>query len=378
MEAEFKVGDRVRVKRFDDNESVRGAIGEIVVNDGDTYRPLKIRLDNQNLEGGSIWRNPSDLESAHKFKVGDRVRVTDPRLLCVGTPVGALATVTRVHDSGTINFDLEHPSHGVIDQMLLNPHEYLELAAPLRIEAGKFYKTRDGRKVGPMVAGWVGFYDARHLYTGYDWNEDGSFIKGDICNLDLIEEWTTADVFSPPSDCAEYGAPKTGETKPKFKVGDRVRVVKDGYREGGGSGHTTEIGAQVTLTRWCDRFRSTTGQDFYEHEIELVAPSTPAIVCLIEHGQPKPATRPYVHADRASAEREAARLAKMNTGQEFGVYELVSTAKEAKVHDHEWQRLAVGGEKISAIKELRSGTGLTLKGAKDAIEHWMSFYMEAA
>ena len=68
----------------------------------------------------------------------------------------------------------------------------------LTIETGKYYRTRDGRKVGPMVGG----RDKKR--TGYPWtdkgeNHDGRWADcgedGESCLMgptdgDLIAEWT--------------------------------------------------------------------------------------------------------------------------------------------------------------------------------------------
>jgi hypothetical protein len=111
-----------------------------------------------------------------------------------------------------------------------------------------------------------------------------------------------------------------------------------------------------------------------ETDLELVTTTKPtAIVALIEGGQPKPASRPYVHATEASAREEADRLASVHKGRQFGVYVLTTTSQEAApTYKHEWQRLAVAGRKIDAIKELRGITGLGLKSTKDAVEHWLA------
>src|SRR5690606_8250756 len=101
---------------------------------------------------------------------------------------------------------------------------------------------------------------------------------------------------------------------------------------------------------------------------------TPAIVCLVENGQPKPSTCPQVHPGHDAASTEAARLANAYPGKEFAVYEYKRSAKVEVVrhtYDHEWQRLAAKGEKIAAIKELRSITGLGLVATKNAVEHWL-------
>lgn len=105
-----------------------------------------------------------------------------------------------------------------------------------------------------------------------------------------------------------------------------------------------------------------------------IAGNQPAIVCLIENGQPLPSSRPHVHRNKGAASKEAERLAKKYPGQRFGVYEYVSHAEAAKpTYKHEWQQLAVDGQKIAAIKEVRSITGLGLRAAKDAVEHWLAY-----
>jgi ribosomal protein L7/L12 len=73
------------------------------------------------------------------------------------------------------------------------------------------------------------------------------------------------------------------------------------------------------------------------------------------------------------AAKEATRLAGLQKGKEFGVYVMTQKVSEpAPSYKHEWQRFAAKGEKISAIKELRSVTGLGLKSAKDAVDHWIA------
>lgn len=166
----------------------------------------------------------------------------------------------------------------------------------------------------------------------------------------------------------------------KFKVGDRVvyngktailREVPGSHRyipyliefeQDVGYGHNgNDVGA----------VRLTSGRGWWVRNIEL-AESTPAIVALIENGQPLPAKRPYVHPNRTAAETEAKRLAGKHPGKEFGVYEFVSSAKEAKTYAHEWQRLAASGERVKAICNLRDAAGLHYDGAIAAVNSWLS------
>lgn len=59
----------------------------------------------------------------------------------------------------------------------------------MQIETGKFYKTRDGRRVGPMkFDNYGGSYPWEEDYNTAIWTDDGECDEGE--NLDLIAEWT--------------------------------------------------------------------------------------------------------------------------------------------------------------------------------------------
>lgn len=90
---------------------------------------------------------------------------------------------------------------------------------PITIEPGKFYKTRDGRKVGPLLenAGnryypWTIKTDTPlNEYYETTWMNDGRFHKHAVAGteaLDLVAEWT--DEF--PHYYAEVDLPPTGPT----------------------------------------------------------------------------------------------------------------------------------------------------------------------
>ncbi|WP_421505576.1 ribosomal protein L7/L12 [Brucella pseudogrignonensis] len=296
----LKVGDKVRslVTQID----VRaGELYEVkTVDDGDVWV-----ID----DVGDNWYLASDefeilpVAAAQTFKVGDRVRVIKTDLFRQGTRVGDIGFVTR-SSGNLVSFDLHHETSGVIDQLAIEPWKCIELA-PLKIEAGQYYRTRDGRKVGPMEAwcfgGWYSDRAERPLNGGI-WLDDGTAkYAGAKDSPDLIAEWI-------------------------------------------------------------------------DEPVKVAAPvAKPAIVALIENGQPKPSVAPFVHANETLAAKEAARLASLQKGKEFGVYVMTQKVSEpAPSYKHEWQQFAAKGEKISAIKELRSVTGLGLKAAKDAVEHWIA------
>lgn len=137
------------------------------------------------------------------------------------------------------------------------------------------------------------------------------------------------------------------EGKDKFKVGDRVRLLRDGLSTTGAAGHTAivmglemngkgEGGADilVTIEDGQKPFKSVAvgGMDTRVDAdgIELVSSGTPAIVAVIENGTPKPNKAPKIHATEADATKEAERLASRNPGEKFGVF-VMTTARIADV-----------------------------------------------
>jgi hypothetical protein len=239
------------------------------------------------------------------------------------------------------------------------------------IEAGKYYRTRDGRKVGPIridehddqypLGARCEAEDCTLWYTagGHYWTTE---LKSEH---DLIAEW----VHEP---AVAVAASNDNAAPAKFKVGDRVLVTHTDYPQipVGTITHIVEIDDDGHADLWCKGFDE--GLRFFSSEFTVAQPAPTAIVAIIENGQPKPATRPYVHATEAAAGKEAARLAGIHKGQEFGVYVLSGSTKVDKpAYEHEWQRLAMDGRKIDAIRLLRQATGLHLATAKTAVEDWV-------
>ena len=78
----------------------------------------------------------------------------------------------------------------------------------LQIEAGKYYLTRDGRKVGPMVGpDSDGLFNARDQIDGYIgmWRADGRnefFVEYKEPQYDLIAEWVDEPAQPAPLDLA--------------------------------------------------------------------------------------------------------------------------------------------------------------------------------
>ncbi|MEL4072247.1 hypothetical protein WKW50_19080 [Ochrobactrum sp. GPK 3] len=138
-----KVGDKVRC-----------LVTEFDVRKGELYEVLEVQ------DSGRVWflDDVSDrfyldvdeyellpvAEATGKpaFKVGDRVVALKDSAYSIKK--GSISTVVRV-DGDHISIRKEN---GTFDGWRA---EYFALAPSLTIETGKFYRTRDGRKVGPMV-----------------------------------------------------------------------------------------------------------------------------------------------------------------------------------------------------------------------------------
>ncbi|MBZ9888090.1 hypothetical protein LB559_09075 [Mesorhizobium sp. BR1-1-3] len=323
-----------------------------------------------------------------KFVAGDRVRAVDGTCLL---EIGTEHVVTKANDKDVwIDIDTGNKVRN-----LSYPHNYFVAVAPatattLRIEAGKFYKTRDGRKVGPMV--WRNGYGGNHPWIGtldkphrdqtnnFIFKVDGS--NYEFTNLDLIDEWTD-DV--PLLGVSPVVAPATTAT---FKVGDRVKF-RDDYNSPARGKEATVINVDTWGIQVDQGGHSWDGLSTEQPSDLVLLPSVTtiadivakhsqtgtAIVAVLENGTPRPNTRPFVHNTTDAATTEANRLARTNHGKEFGVYTLGTVAKVDRVYDHEWQRLAARGSKIPAIKALRDLAGVDLAAAKTGVEQ---FLMRAA
>ncbi len=301
-----KVGDKVRslVTQID----VRaGGLYEVkTVNDGDVWVIDDVG-DNWYLASDEfeilpvVAKAPEDKPA---FKVGDRVQIIADSLPWYRT--GEIAEVIRA-DGGDNDCYVRFDTHRMADDCWYAKWDHLKLAS-LKIEAGKYYCTRDGRKAGPLMAR----------------NNDSYAFAADIAG----------------------------------DIGIRI-FQKDGVHGSRWIGNEPNLDL---IAEWIDE------------PVKVAAPvAKPAIVALIENGQPKPSVAPFVHANETLAAKEAARLASLQKGKEFGVYVMTQKVSEpAPSYKHEWQRFAAKGERVSAIKELRSVTGLGLKAAKDAVEHWIA------
>lgn len=214
-----------------------------------------------------------------------------------------------------------------IEVRFLEPLLVAAPAQPLRIQQGKFYKTRDGRKVGPaFVNGSIATFGAKDDHRSAVWADNGrKSARSDTTSElagDIIAEWVDEPVA--------VAASNDNVAKPKFKVGDRVRVVAagDAWQEKY-KGTTFTIDSDEGDF---DGDRSWSGRDhaspyrWKESQLELVPVVVPpAIVALIEDGIGKPSSKPKVHGSQADATTEAERLALAHPGQLFGVFVLADS-----------------------------------------------------
>lgn len=270
----FKVGDRVRAT-VDSAYSVRK--GDIyTVTEILDERTIRFRKSDGTIDGWDS-NNFELVEQPWQPKVGDRVRRV--KGYNPGSNIGHIATVLEVEDISA--YDDEGPWLKFTDgtsgyASSFEPLPVAEEAQPLRIVEGSFYKTRDGRKVGP-VAQESGYMEA----GGYHYSNTG--------------------------ECCFLGQ-SGDDTYPEF---DLIAEWVD------------EPAVAVAATASNDNFLdSLIGKTF---TAKVKSRVNPAIVCLIEGGQPKPAASPHVHASTNLASKEAERLALKHPGQEFGVYVLAGS-----------------------------------------------------
>lgn len=149
----------------------------------------------------------------------------------------------------------------------------------LRIEAGRCYRTRDGRKVGPMREAdpdeaWEDYRHARGAFVataglsendGSIYAANGTWLtsEGDD-RRDIIAEW--------PADADNDNA-----ANPKFKVGDRVHVTQSPYELliSERDGIIESIAPESYRAFWLVRLDNYGGTlSFNDEELSLVAPAT--------------------------------------------------------------------------------------------------------
>ncbi len=239
-----KVGDRVRATEG----APKGEVGTVRCVDGDTalvefdaWRDGHDGLSSgaKITPGSGWWLTTEGMEllpaaratKAWRPKVGDRVVMVRE---VAGNFTDAPATIASVGDGKlgiAIKFDKKLDWAHTCGRRVDDGFGYWvgedDIApAPLTIEAGKFYRTRDGRKVGPMEnCGW----DDGYPWTSYSFDigyySDAGLVQNDSRSPheDLVAEWVEPE----PAAVAEATAAWSIEDA---KPGNVVRCESWGGR----------------------------------------------------------------------------------------------------------------------------------------------------
>jgi hypothetical protein len=214
-------------------------------------------------------------------KVGDRVRFTtdNPN---GGAEYGAAGEDYAI--ASTISFDggygmqvqIDHAAHLFWPSAPISALE--PVVAPLTIEAGKFYRTRDGRKVGPMMESdysseWP--FQAEGEIDSY--RPDGTYgiSEGEVSPQDLVAEWVEPE--SSVEEVAVAEATATPDEAPKFKDGQKVRCIHSSWGAAYKAGEIYEVRkasvGHISTVR--DSVGSTTN-GWSDVHFELATPAAPS------------------------------------------------------------------------------------------------------
>ncbi|QKC99213.1 hypothetical protein EB231_35085 [Mesorhizobium sp. NZP2298] len=218
-------------------------------------------------EGRAYLESVVRAGSAPKFAVGDKVRVVkdgkDSRS-CHGANAGDADTVLSVEDDGVTGKLWSYYN----DEVELIPTNVTSCAAAevdnladeyggragLKIVAGRHYKTRDGRKVGPMEWRNVGTKEfpwqgdipgGCHdgCKTGFIFRLDGT--NYEHTNLDLIAEWSDSVPLRGVSPIVAVAPATTTAKSEEITMADIVRRLE--RLEGASIEEPIKVGDYVTL-----------------------------------------------------------------------------------------------------------------------------------
>lgn len=112
----------------------------------------------------------------------------------------------------------------------------------MKLEVGKYYKTRDGRKVGPMEQSYLNHYPfSGKLHRESErWLENGRYYNHRESNLDLVEEW---------KDCPKLWGKMTDEEKGALLLAHQEGKTIEFYSKVGYE--WTEVVGQPA---WCGQY----------------------------------------------------------------------------------------------------------------------------
>ncbi|WP_158527096.1 hypothetical protein [Sinorhizobium meliloti] len=190
---------------------------------------------------GEVELLPIAADTAGKWqpKVGDRVRFTDAcrKGWWFGPHTGNKEGEIRLDYGADYEFQdgrfevSTGDSFGIVGLEHIEPLPVAAEAQPaaLQIQAGKFYRTRDGRKVGPMRKWDDDSFDVS-VGDGRLWRPDGlRYYRESRGDSDLIAEWVDEPAVA-VADAVAATASNDNEPvaeQPAYKVGDRVRALVD-------------------------------------------------------------------------------------------------------------------------------------------------------
>lgn len=154
-----------------------------------------------------------------KFKAGDRVRYVgenDSVFYTNGKDYDVLTegseywyTLTDNRDDGPHSWSID-----ALREQFTHTPATPPTTTPLQIESGRYYKTRDGRKVGPMLDDWGLEKDYKYHVSregngelgGSLWRVDGKHYGSMQNERDLIALWQDEPAAKPANDNASSGS----------------------------------------------------------------------------------------------------------------------------------------------------------------------------
>ena len=177
----------------------------------------KVRI--YDAAGGAVYSD-DDIVEAWVPKVGERVRfiqdydheVAGQSAIVIDVPPTSWAFRVRLERDGDESTELRES----LEPLPVASQPAAQEPAPpvLKIEAGRYNRTRDGRKVGPMERDDWG--DGQPWTDGERWYcEDGQWARSEINDNDLIAEWQepTTNVGAQVDTLAEeYGSARVATT----------------------------------------------------------------------------------------------------------------------------------------------------------------------
>jgi len=337
MPRTFRVGARVRLT--DDNSGCGAKDAEGTVIGVEPSGSCQVRFDRE-FKGRHVWwaGGPRHDNLEPVFKVGDRVRflpTVNPRWWFKAGQAGTIVRLTEAPLLYSVKAD-GGDGEAFVDA------EHIEWLVDEPAAATAWTGRPTRLKVGDRVR-LLNANRPRFGQVGTIVEDDGALVRPFAVEFNGLISGLTGRMWLDPDELQLADAPAqpaANAPAPAFHPGDVVRALKSAegqFTKGKTYTVRRTIGESVMVER---DDRGSTENGWHLSNFELVKSAHPAaptprqaIVIATVGGKPSPAPRPYVHADRASAIREAERRARADPGKEFAVYERVaaSVATEPRV-----------------------------------------------